>query len=476
MEQDVSIFINEKRDPMDFFFNPDGIAVVGASNNALRGGYYLLNNVLEGYKGRVYPVNPRYETIQGIKCYPDIASIPEDIELVIYFAPARSLPETIEQCSQKGVKGIIIESAGFSEVGEQGKVLQQRVSELAARYGIRLWGPNCMGLLDAHSRHVFSFMSWMEWKDFMRPGNVSLIVQSGMLSAGFLMMMLERGGMGISKVCSIGNKCDVNEIELLDYIVRDNNTDVIGLYLESMADGRKFMDIIRSTNKPVIVLKGGRSAFGAKAAISHTASMAGNNAIIESAFRQAGVIQVKDVSELMDFLRGFSKIRRMKPGRGTAIVTFSGGGGIVTADFLHDFGLDLAELSQHTLARIKNVFPDWMDPSNPVDIWPAVEKNGAEKVYPEVIDALFQDPGVDSVILHVFASGKISQRYLEGLAMMQHRYEKPILIWLVGIGEKYAETRLAVENAGMAVFTEIGRAVSVLSGIKKHYQGRGSLA
>ncbi len=472
MKQNLSVFTKESRGPLDIFFNPDGIAVVGASGNTSRGGYYLLNNVLEGYKGRVYPVNPRYETISGIECYPDVASIPDNFELLIYFAPAKSLPETIEQCSKKGVRGIIIESAGFSEVGEQGKKLQERVSELAAKHGIRLWGPNCMGLLDGHLRHVFSFMSWMEWKDYMRPGNVSLIVQSGMLSAGFLMMMLERGGMGISKVCSIGNKCDVNEVELLEYIIHDDKTDVIGLYLESVSDGRKFLDIVRATNKPVIALKGGRSAFGAKAAISHTASMAGNNAIIESAFRQAGIVQVRDVSELMDFLRGFSKIRRMRPGGGTAIVTFSGGGGIVTADFLHDFGLELAELSQDTLARIKKVFPDWMDPSNPVDIWPAVEKNGPLKVYPEVIDALFQDPSVDSVIIHLFA-GRVSKDYLKGLATMQDRYEKPILTWLVGIGEKYTEARRAVEDAGIAVFTEIGRAVSVLSALRRHYQGRG---
>src|SRR5208337_3621198 len=171
---------------MDFFFKPNGIAVIGASNNKSKGGFHLINNTLQSYKGQVYPVNPRYETLLGRQCYPDVSSIPADFDLAIYFIPAPSLPHTIKECAKKKVKGIIIESAGFAEVGPEGRKLQEECVALAKRHGIRLWGPNCMGLLDAHNGHVFSFMYTDAWKTLMKPGDVSMTVQSGMLSAGFL--------------------------------------------------------------------------------------------------------------------------------------------------------------------------------------------------------------------------------------------------------------------------------------------------
>ena len=199
---------------IDHFFHPNGVAIIGATDNPAKGGYHILRNTLAGYKGRVYPVNPRYEEIQGTRCYPNVESIPEDFDLAIYFIPAKFLPDTIKACAKKGVKAIIIESAGFSEVGEEGWLLQRESVELARSLGIRLWGPNCMGLLDGHSRNVFSFMYSDKWMALMKPGGVSLVVQSGMLSAGVLRMFVASGGMGLGKVCSLGNKCDVDEAEL----------------------------------------------------------------------------------------------------------------------------------------------------------------------------------------------------------------------------------------------------------------------
>ena len=253
---------------MDFFFDPEGIAVIGASADPMKVGYYILKNTLGGYRGRVYPVNPRYENLQGVPCYPDIDSIPVNFELAIYFIPARFLPDTIRACAKKGVKGIIIESAGFAEVGDAGKELQEESVRLAEEHGIRLWGPNCMGLLDGYKRHVFSFLMSDQVFDLLKPGNASFIVQSGMLSAGFLLMMLERGGLGLSKMCSIGNKCDVHETELLQYLIDDNSTEVIGMYVESIKDPAGFMECARSTSKPIVMLKGGQSPIGARAAAS----------------------------------------------------------------------------------------------------------------------------------------------------------------------------------------------------------------
>ncbi|HQP31835.1 MAG TPA: CoA-binding protein, partial [Deltaproteobacteria bacterium] len=389
---------------MEFFFNPDGVAVIGATDNPFKGGYHILNNIMGGYGGRIYPVNPRFQTLSGLPCYASIDAIPDDFDLAIYFIPAHALPETIEQCARKHAKGIIIESAGFSEVGAQGQELQRKCLELARRHGIRLWGPNCMGLLDGHRRHVFSFMYTDVWKTLMPPGNVSLIVQSGMLSAGFLLMMLERGGVGVSKICSIGNKCDIDETELLEFLINDPLTEVIGLYVESITDGRRFLDLARSTTKPIIALKGGRSPAGAQAALSHTASLAGDFTVIERAFIQAGVTPVYDLNELMDFVRAFSMTRNVNPGNGAAVLTFSGGAGIVTADFLHDRGLSCAELSPATRSELKTVFPVWMEPSNPVDVWPAIEQSGPEKVYRTAARALMRDQHVDALIIHIFAA------------------------------------------------------------------------
>jgi len=453
---------------MNFFFNPDGVAIIGASDNPMKGGYHILNNISGGYKGRIYPVNPSHDSILGMNCYPDISSIPHDFDLAIYFIPAIFLPSVIEECAKKNVRGIIIESAGFAEVGEEGIKLQEKCSALARKYKIRLWGPNCMGLLDGHSRHVFSFMYSDLWKTLMVPGNVSMVVQSGMLSAIFLMMILEKGGMGVSKICSIGNKSDVNETDLLEYLIDDPLTGVIGLYAESITDVRRFMKLCRSTKKPVVVLKGGRSPSGARAAVSHTASLAGNYAIMKHAFKQSGVIPAYDFNELMDLLRGFSKTGHSKNGGGTAIISFSGGGGIVTADFLHDFDLPLASLSEETLRSIKKVFPVWMDPSNPVDIWPAVEKNGIETVYSTVIDAVMHDSAVDSLIVHVF-SGRCDSSVFRPLSRLKEELGKPVIAWLLGTGDSSSEFKRDLEDMGIPVFEEMSRGVRFLQAVKQHY-------
>jgi len=453
---------------MNFFFNPGGIALLGATADEKKGGFSILKNLMTGFSGNIYPVNPRYSEINGIPCFASIANVPDPVDMAIIFVPAPVVPELVQACAKRGLPGVIIQCAGFAETGEKGKALQNQLSEISRRTGIRIWGPNCMGLLDGHSRHVFSFMYTDSWKTLMVPGNVSMVVQSGMLSAIFLMMILERGGMGVSKICSIGNKCDVNEADLLEYLIDDPLTGVIGLYAESIVDTRRFMKLCRSTTKPVVVLKGGRSPSGARAAVSHTASLAGNYTIMKHAFRQSGVIPAYDFSELTDILRGFSKTGHSKNDGGTAIISFSGGGGIVTADFLHDFDLPLASLSGETLKSIKEVFPAWMDPSNPVDIWPAVEKNGVEAVYSKVMDAVMHDRGVDSLVVHVF-SGRCNSSVFRPLARLKEELGKPVIAWLVGVGEPFHAFRRDLEDMGIPVFEEMGRGVRFLHAVKQHY-------
>ncbi len=453
----------------EYFFQPRGVAIIGATDSQLKGGFHLLRNAKAGYQGAIYPVNPKYKEILGIPCYPDIASIPENFDMAVYFIPAKFLPDTIRACAARGARGIIIQSAGFSEVGPEGKKLQEESVALARELGIRLWGPNCMGYLDGHSRNVFSFMYSDKWTSLMKPGNVSLIVQSGMLSAGFLLMMMDRGGIGFSKVCSIGNKCDLNETELLEYLINDPNTGVIGCYLESIIDGRKFMELARATDKPVVVLKSGRSGSGAKAAMSHTASLSGSAAVYAGAFRQAGIIQVYDMHELMDMVRGFSKTDTYTPGGSTAVMTFSGGAGIVTADLLEDRGIRLADLSPETMAALKELFPPWMDPSHPVDLWPAVEQNGAARVYVGAAEALMKDPAVDSLVLETFAWEFGKTDFLATIGELKKQYGKPVAVWQVGRSPLNEQFRNAWEDAGLPVFEEISRCAAFLDAVKRHF-------
>ena len=460
---------------LDYFFHPEGVAILGASENQKTGGFHILRNVLGGYNGKVYPINPKYKELQGIPCYPDIQSIPYHFECLIYFIPARFILDTIKQAAKKGVRAIIIESAGFAEVGKEGEQLQKDAVALANSLGIRLWGPNCMGYLDGHTRNVFSFMYTDKWKTLMKPGDVSLIVQSGMLSAGFLMSVLERDNIGISKVCSIGNKCDVNEIDLLDYFCGDSESGVIGCYLESIVDGKKFLQIVKSTQKPIVVLKSGRSEQGKKAAMSHTASLAGNTLVQAGAFKQAGVVQVVDLYELIDTVKAFSYIKSFRPDKGVALMTFSGGAGIVTTDLMADYNIPLANLSHDTLQSVQKLYPAWMGASHPLDLWPAVEQNGLDAVYCATAEALMKDSAVDSIIIECFASRYYDPAFFKDIGAMMREYKKPVVLWLVGEKDVVENYKMNAESAGVPVFGEIGRCIQVIHALRFHFSKRGKM-
>ncbi|HOU50570.1 MAG: CoA-binding protein [Smithella sp.] len=456
---------------LDYFFNPKSVAIIGASNNVNKGGYHIIKNITAGFKGKIYPVNKSYTEILQLPCYPDIASIPGNIDLAIYFIPSRELPHTVNECAKKGVKGIIIESGGFNEAGEEGRRIQKRALENAAKAGIRLWGPNCMGFIDGNRTHVFSFIHSAVWPDVLRGGSVGLIVQSGMLSAGFLLHALQEGVMGVSKACSIGNKCDINENDLLEYMIHDRETEVIACYLESLVDGRKFINLAKKTKKPIIVLMGGRSVHGAKAAQSHTASLSGNYQIATAAFRQAGIIEVFDPAELTDMARAFSKKMPFHPQaqKGTAILTFSGGAGTITVDLMDDCGLRLAKLSDDTLADIAQLFPVWNKPDHPLDLWIAIEQHGFEKVFRRSLNAVFNDPAVDSIIFHSYATPLITQDFFNELNDLVRKHAKPVVLWIEGRKDFAEYLRGIAENAGLPAFREMNRCVSVLKGMKQHF-------
>ncbi len=460
---------------MDFFFNPKAIAVVGATPNPFKGGCSILKNLIAGYQGKIYPINPRYDTIEGLPAFPSVSAVDDPVDLAIVFVPAHTTPQAVEDCIRKGVCGVMIESGGFAETGPDGQQLQQRVLDIARAAGIRLWGPNCMGLVDAVHSRVFSFMDPKALQSGLVPGNVSLVVQSGMLSAGFLVDIMTHGIMGISKVCSVGNKMDVDECDLVPWLLDDSDTAVIGLYLETITNGRRFADICRGSAKPIVVLKGGKSFKGAQAAMSHTASLAGNRRIVSGVLAQTGVIEAHDFKQMMDICRSLAMVpdKVSDSKGGVAVLTFSGGAGIVSSDFLEEMGLTVAELADRTKKNLQAVFPNWMPVANPVDLWPAMEKNAETGVdiYSEAMKAVLADPAVDAVLLHVFVGNFRIRINLPDLARQSRAAGKPVFIWLLGRRDEAYSFQLAAREHGIPVFQELYRTVECLRTVmnrKKH--------
>lgn len=452
---------------MDFFFRPAGVAVVGATPNPLKGGNAILKNLLLGYRGRIYPVNPKYPTIEGLTCYPSVSAISDPVDLAIVFVPAPLVLSAIEECTAKAVRGVMIESGGFAETGPEGERLQRELTEIAIRTGIRLWGPNCMGLVDCVHSHIFSFMDprAQARKEFI-PGTVSLVVQSGMLSAIFLIDIMSHATMGVSKVCSLGNKIDVSECDILEYFLGDPDTEVVGLYLESFSDGRRFLDLCRRSDKPIVVLKGGRSRPGAAAALSHTASMAGNQRVITGALAQVGISEARDFKQMIDICRSLALTKPFgSRSNRVAILTLSGGAGIVATDFVAEQGLTMATLSEQTMTSLRELFPEWMPVTNPVDLWPAMERQigSGVNVYSRALAALLDDPEVDAVFLHIFISNAHIAANVAGLSAQVRKAGKPVVAWIIGRRDEVYTFQKEALTYGVPVFTEISRAAECLA-------------
>ncbi len=460
---------------MDFFFEPKGVAVIGATPDRFGGGRHILNNLILGYDGSIYPINPKYEEILDKKCYPSILEVPDPIDLALIFIPARAVPAVLEQCVARGVKGAIIESSGFAEIGPEGKVLQDRCLAIARNGGLRLWGPNCMGLFDPIKKYIFSFIIPESWEEgILYPGGVSLIVQSGLLSAGFITTLMGNKTLGLAKACSIGNKCDVDETELLEYFLKDPATKVIAMYLESIPRGRKFFDLARASQKPIVVLKGGKSPSGARASVSHTGSLAGNYEVARGALDQAGVYQADDFFEMADMARclekGFFVPRSLNRKPQIAILTYSGGAGIVNSDHLEKYGLPLAELSVETRKRIAAISPSWMPVKNPVDFYPAMEQVGQRQAYQVALAALNEDPQVDGIIVHIFpGTGDRTMNLSKMLSdIPESGPKKPILFWVIGTGKGYENAQMFLEEAGYPVYFEIHRLTKIMASLFEH--------
>jgi len=411
---------------MELFFDPKSVVVIGASNAPLNLGATICNMLKDylHYTGAVYAVNSKGEEVNGYPGYSSVSDLPESPDLAVIIVAARNVPGIIRDCAQKGIKRIVIESAGFSEGGQIGEEMQREIDEVAKNNGIRMMGPNCLGTLSTRTKFCSFYgvnPSLVEMNQiFESPGTMSYIIQSGGVAV-LVMESLYYDLVGINKVVSIGNKCDVDEADLIQYFQNDK-TEVIGIYLENIADGRKLMEAARKSRKPVLIYKVGKTKEGALAAMSHTAGMANNDSIFEAACRQAGIIRLHSIDELHSLPKMFTEMPLLK-GKRIAAFTNSGAFGGIAGDLLVQAGLQMPHLSLQTQERLKKA-GQIFNIKNPVDIGPA-----PPQTYLDIFEILLSADEVDGLLplLSVWQPFVIDC-LLELLKICKH-YDKPAAIY-----------------------------------------------
>jgi acetyltransferase len=380
---------------LDPVFHPQSIAVVGASTRPGTVGNDIFRNLLFAeFKGSVYPVNPKAKSIYGVHAYDNLTEIPSDIDLAVLIVPSSAVLNVVDEAISKGVKGIVVISAGFKEVGHEGAVLEAKLAAKVREAGIPLIGPNCLGIIntdpDVSMNAAFG-------RKMPEPGNLAFISQSGALCTSVLDYAEERQ-MGFSKFISFGNKADVNEIDLLEYLAKDEKTSVIAMYLEDITNGRQFIETVRKifweNNKPILCLKSGRSPEGAKAVSSHTGSLAGSDSVYDALLIQAGVQRVDTIAELFDYAALYTT-QPLPRGNRLAIITNAGGPGIMATDAAVRHGLKLAELSAATKDKLRPALPPTASLHNPVDV---IGDARADR-YEAAVRTVLEDDNVDMGIV-----------------------------------------------------------------------------
>ncbi len=409
-------------------FRPRAIAVVGASDDPVKiGGRPLAFLLRHGYSGRVFPVNPSRATVQGLPAFPSIAAIPEDVDLAIVVVPAERVEESLEAAAAKGIQAAIVFSSGFAEVGDAGRAAQARLRALAERTGLRIIGPNCQGFAHLPSRLVATFAS-----PFLEPGlatgPIAMVSQSGAM-AGMIYEMARAAGLGLNYWVSTGNEADVQAAEILGEVVEDPETRVACCYLEDVKDAARFRQALARAHRvgvPVFVLKSGRTAVGRRAASSHTGALAGEDAVYDAVFADWGAIRCADAAELLALPQAFLHYR--EAGRRVAIVSNSGGLGVLSVDLCVDLGLVPAEFTPETTAVLRAALPDFAAAANPVDLTAQMLTDPA--MLTRVLPALEADPGVDAIVFQIALLGAATDlgRLVADVASVAQRTRKVVAV------------------------------------------------
>ncbi len=448
---------------LDPVFNPQAVAVIGASRNPGTIGYQIVDNLVShGFQGVVYPVNPHARAIHSLPAFPSISEVPGPVDLAVVVVPKESVLKVVDECGHQGVKAVIVISAGFREVGGEGRGREEVLLEIVRRHGMRLVGPNCMGVMNTSP----SVRMNATFAPTMPPaGATSFLSQSGALGVTILDYAAEYG-IGIRQFVSVGNKPDVSGNDLLEYWEDDDGTRLILMYLESFGNPKNFIPTAQriSRKKPIAVVKSGRTTAGARAASSHTGALVGTDLAIDSLLAQCGVLRAESIEELFDLAMAFEDLRT-PAGNRVAIVTNAGGPGIIIADTCESAGLDVVELAPETQARLRGIFPAEASVRNPVDMIASATGESYEVALRIVLD----DPGVDAAIAAFVPPLGVKQADIAAsiVAAVEGRREKPVLAVLMG-REGLPQGIAELNEAGIPAYRFPESAAKALAAMYKH--------
>jgi len=425
----------------NIFLSPSSIAIIGASEKPGVGKAIFLN-ILNGYRGKIYPITPSSSSVFGIKAYKSVLDIPEDVDLAVVATPSKIVPSVMEEIGKKKIKASIIVSAGFKEVDESGAKLEQQIQEIGRHHGIRIIGPNCLGIMSLTEQNL---MNLTFLKITPKYGEIALVSQSGAICAATVEDAMAQG-IGFSKVISMGNKVDMDENDILELLEEDPSTKVILMYLEDIHDGRRFLNIAKritlEKRKPIIVLKSGRTPEGAKAAMSHTGALMGSDEIYESVFKQSGVIRVDTMQELFELSTAFSKQPLPVNDKGVVIVSNAGGPAIISTDSCSKYGIQMADIS-NSKDVISKVIPPHGSSKNPVDIVGDADFNRFEKVLREVLS----NQNVGSVVTMCTPSATLDYNELaKTIIRTSKNTGKTVLAALMGLAEGLENKQILSEG------------------------------
>jgi acetyltransferase len=445
---------------LDSLFSPRSVAVVGASRDPRKLGYIVLDSLRRGgFPGHVYAVNPSANEVLGVTAYESLAHIPGDVDLAVVVVPAACVPSVIDDCARKGVSGAVIISAGFREVGPEGRALEQEVVRRARAAGVRIVGPNSVGIINTFARLNTTFAEAQPLSY-----EVAFVSQSGAVATAIL-DWARSTGVGFSKFVSLGNMADLTEVELFEYLAGDGETNVIVAYLEGFSDGRGLVEAARhiTPHKPIIVMKVGGSASGARAAMSHTGALAAPDAIVDGALRQCGIVRAGTMDELFDLTLAFSYVEP-PAGPGVAIVTNAGGPGVMSADAVERSGLELARLSEVTMSHLREVLPSAAAIQNPVDIL-GDARSGR---YQRALEAVIMDDAVDAVVVLLTPQAVTdAEGTARSIAHFARSQRKPVMAVYMG-GEAVARGRAALGAARVPAYPYPERAIRALAGMWRY--------
>ncbi len=420
------------------------IAIIGASHDPLKPGAMLLKLLKDtGFRGQVAGVNPQGGDINGIPLYRTLEEIPFPVELAVLLISPKAVPEALTDCAHKGVKGAIISSEGFAETGPQGAQYQEEISSILRSTGIRGFGPNTLGIVNTATGLTTSYYAT---ERMLKPGSIGIVAQSGIFVGALIRYMSSFEGLGISKGIGLGNKVDVDESEALTYLAKDEQTRIVAMYLEDIRNGREFVKVACKAleRKPVLMLKGGRTPAGARATSSHTASMAVADVVLDGALRQAGVLRMREIDELIGTLKGF-QFMPLPRGNQLAFVTYSGAQAVMSIDVATDSGLALAHFSKATRRMLSKVISTPSKAQNPVDLFPDILTHGFEKTATEILSALLADDGIHGIIFISFATFE-ADPYIPLVQLIEQRLTKPVFFSLLGEREKLEDCRTFLER------------------------------